>query len=323
MTHPTIAEIRDAARALDPALIRTPSLPIGLAGLRDRVGREVDLHAKFELWQHTGSFKPRGALCVLAGLTAEERARGVVGFSAGNHGLALAWSARRTGCSARVVMPQTADPHRIEAVRALGAEVELLPSIHEARHRVQEICDTEGASFVHPFEGPRTVLGTATLGLELIEQIEDLDAVVVPIGGGGLCAGVSAAVKQMRPETRVIGVEPTGADTMNRSFEAGEPVGIDAVRTIADSLGAPTAEPYTFSVCREFVDEIVLVDDDQLREAIRLLYYELKLAVEPAGAASTAAVLHPLRGRLDGQRVALVFCGANVAPQKLLDDVTA
>ncbi|HEY7508723.1 MAG TPA: pyridoxal-phosphate dependent enzyme, partial [Vicinamibacteria bacterium] len=161
-------------------------------------------------------------------------------------------------------------------------------------------------------EGPRTALGTATLGLELVEQVPDLEAVVVPIGGGGLCAGVAAAVKLLRPGCRVFGVEPEGADTMRRSFDAGSPQKIDAVRTIADSLGAPHAAPYSFGLCREYVDEVVLVDDDALRRAMLLLFWSAKLAVEPAGAAATAALAGPLRDRLAGRRVALIVCGANI-----------
>ena len=165
---------------------------------------------------------------------------------------------------------------------------------------------------MHPFEGPRTALGTATLGLELMEQVPDLDAVIVPIGGGGLCAGVAAAVKLVAAGCLVFGVEPEGADSMRRSFAAGSPQAIDAVRTIADSLGAPHAAPYSFDLCRRYVDELVLVDDDALRRAMLLLFTSAKLAVEPAGAAATAALCGPLRERLAGRRVGLVVCGANI-----------
>ena len=149
--------------------------------------------------------------------------------------------------------------------------------------------------------------------MELCAQAE-LDAVIIPIGGGGLCAGVSAAVKTIAPACQVFGVEPVGADTMSRSFAAGSPQSIDAVRTIADSLGAPFAGAYTFALCRRFVDDLVLVDDDALRDAMRFLVATAKLAVEPAGAAATAALLGPLRSRLEGKRVAVIVCGGNIAP---------
>jgi threonine dehydratase len=148
-----------------------------------------------------------------------------------------------------------------------------------------------------------------------MEQAPELDAVIVPIGGGGLCAGVAAAVKQLSPKTQVFGVEPVGADSMHRSFKAGSPQSIEAVRTIADSLGAPYALPYSFEMCRRFVDELVLVDDDQLRDSMRLLFTQAKLACEPAGAAATAALVNPLRSRLFGKRVGLIVCGSNIDPE--------
>jgi threonine dehydratase len=269
---------------------------------------------KEELFQRTGSFKPRGALIVMMGLSDEQRARGVVTLSAGNHAMATAYAARVLGTTAVVVMPSHADPGRIQACRELGAEVELMDNIHRCVERVGEIERTMGRSLVHPFEGPGTALGTATVGLEWCEQAPDLDAVIVPIGGGGLCAGIAAAVKQLAPRCLVFGVEPIGADTMHRSFAAGSPQSIDAVRTIADSLGAPFALPYSFGLCKRFVDELVLVDDDALRDAMRFLLSTAKLAVEPAGAAATAALLGPLRARLDGKRVGVIVCGGNIAP---------
>ncbi len=205
-----------------------------------------------------------------------------------------------------------ANPLRVALCRRYGAEVVLVDDVHQAFERVHEIEEREGRSFVHPFEGPFTALGTATLGLEFGRQAPDLDAVVVPIGGGGLAAGVSAALKQLRPECQVFGVEPRGADTMHRSFASGKPESIETVGTIADSLGAPHAAPYSFGLCRRFVDEVVLIDDDAMRSAMALLFREMKLAVEPAGAAATAALLGPLRERLAGKRVGLIVCGTNI-----------
>ncbi len=165
---------------------------------------------------------------------------------------------------------------------------------------------------VHPFEGPLTALGTATLGLEFATQAAEMDAVIIPIGGGGLAAGMAAAIKQLRPQCRVYGVEPEGADSMRRSFVAGSVQAIEQVRTIADSLGAPMALPYSFDLCRRYVDEIVLVSDAQMRAAMRLLFLGMKLAVEPAGAAATAALCGPLLDTLRGQRVGLIVCGSNI-----------
>jgi threonine dehydratase len=278
------------------------------------VGGGTDVLLKEELFQRTGSFKPRGALTVMLDLAPDALRRGVTAVSAGNHAIAVAYAARCLGTTAKVVMPQNAIPFRVERCRELGAEVELVPDVHTAFDRVREIEAGEGRTFVHPFEGPLTALGTATLGLELMEQAGELDAVVVPVGGGGLCAGVSAAVKLASPATKVYAVEPEGADSMRRSFAAGSPRAIEAVRTIADSLGAPHAAPYSFALCRRYVDELVIVSDDELRAAMRLLFVSAKLAVEPAGAAATAALAGPLRSRLEGLRVGLIVCGANIDP---------
>lgn len=308
---PTVPEIRAARARLGDLVRLTPVWRWQGGAIQRALGADAEVFVKLEFWQHAGSFKPRGALTVMLGLDDDALRRGVTAFSAGNHALAVAYAARVTGTSAKVVMPETANPGRIAACRDGGAEVVLVPTVHEALAAVERIAREEGRTFVHPFEGPGTVLGNATLGLELCEQVDDLDAVVVPIGGGGLCAGVASAVAQMQPGCRILGVEPTGADTMRRSFEAGRPVGIDAVRTMADSLGAPRAEPYTFGLCHSLVHELAQVTDEQIAAAMRALFAELKLAVEPAGAASTAAALGPLAPALRGKRTALVLCGAN------------
>ena len=216
-------------------------------------------------------------------------------------------------------MPKTANPFRVQVCRELGATVVLVDNVHDAFDRVKEIEATEGRTFVHPYEGPKTALGTASVGLEFIDQVTaaggSLDAVIVAAGGGGLTGGVACAVKQMSPGTEVFVVEPEGADSLSRSFKAGSPQSIEAVRTIADSLGAPRCEPYSFALNRQFVDEVVLVDDDQIRDAMRLLFRAAKLAVEPAGAAALAALMYPLRNRLEGKSVGVVVCGANIDPE--------
>jgi threonine dehydratase len=312
---PDLAAIRGARARLGDMIVTTPVRLWDDPPLRDATAPGTTAFLKEELFQKAGSFKPRGALTVMLGLAPEVLARGVTAVSAGNHAMAVAYAARVLGTTAKVVMPQNANPFRVSRCRELGAEVELVADVHVAFERVHAIEREEGRTFVHPYEGPLTALGTATLGLELVEQAPGLDAVIVPIGGGGLCAGVSAAVKQARPECRVFGVEPVGADTMYRSFQMGLPQSLDKVRTIADSLGAPHAAPYSFALCRRFVDEVVLVDDDALRAAMRLLLVSAKLAVEPAGAAATAAMCGPLRERLAGLRVGLIVCGANIDPQ--------
>ena len=316
---PSIDAIRANRARLGDLVITTPIRRLIDDALAVAVGASTQVWLKEELFQRTGSFKPRGALSVMLDLDAAALERGVTGVSAGNHAISLGYSARILGTTAKVVMPKSANAFRVQVCREFGVDVELVEHVAAAFARVREIEANEGRTFVHPYEGPKTALGTATVGLEFIDQVRaedtELDAVIVAAGGGGLTAGVACAVKQMSPETAVYVVEPEGADTMYRSFEADSPQSIDAVRTIADSLGAPRCEPYSFALNRQFVDEVVLVNDDQIRDAMRLLFRSAKLAVEPAGAAALAALMYPLRDRLDGQRVGLVVCGANIDPE--------
>ncbi len=312
---PSVADIRAARARLGDLVITTPIRQVGDDAIAAAIGATTTLWLKEEQFQRTGSFKPRGALTVMLDLDADALSRGVTGVSAGNHAISLGYSARILRTTAKVVMPKTANAFRVQLCRSYGVEVELVDNVTVAFARVKEIAEAEGRTFVHPYEGPKTALGTATVGLEFIDQIagmgSSLDAVIVAAGGGGLTAGVACAVKQMSPSTAVYVVEPEGADSLHRSFLAGSPQSIDAVRTIADSLGAPRCEPYSFAMNQRFVDEVVLVSDDQIRDAMRLLFVSAKLVVEPAGAAALAALMYPLRERLDGQRVGVVVCGAN------------
>ncbi|MBS1201201.1 MAG: serine/threonine dehydratase [Proteobacteria bacterium] len=307
-----LEDIRRARADLADAIITTPVLELAGPGVEDAFGPATRPVLKLELFQRTGSFKPRGALLNVLALSPGERARGICAVSGGNHAIATAYAARRLGTHARIVMLATANPFRAAQCRAWGADVEFAPTIHDAFARADELSQVEGRTLIHPFEGLRTALGSATLGLEFMEQVPDLDAVVVPVGGGGLAAGVSVAVKRVNPDCRVYGVEPEGADTMHRSLAAGRPVGIDRVTTIADSLGAPYAMPVSFELCRAHLDELVLVTDAALVASMRFLLEHGKLAVEPAGAASTAALRGPLKERLAGLKVGLIVCGSNI-----------
>ncbi len=307
---PTINEIRALRNALGEQIVTTPS--IRCAGIEQTLGNGATVYGKLELLQRTGTFKARGALSVLATLSTEQRLAGVTAVSAGNHAIAVAYAARSAGTSAKVVMIRAANPARIAACRELGADVVLADDVHAAFELAEHIRGAEGRFFVHPFEGPAIALGTGTVGLEICEQCGDFDVLLVPVGGGGLIGGIANAVRQLRPDCEIIGIEPDGADTMYRSFAAGEPRGIERVETIADSLGTPFAMAYSFGLCRKNVDRIELVSDFELRKAMGYLYSNMKIAVEPACAATTAALLGPLRGDLAGKRVVLVFCGSNI-----------
>lgn len=307
---PSIEAIVALSEKLQSQIVRTPV--IRCAALEELAGDGTKILGKLEFLQHTGTFKARGALAVVSSLSAEQRAAGVTAVSAGNHAIATAFAAHAVGTSAKIVMISTANPARVEACRRYGAELVFVDDIHKAFDEAESIQRDEGRYFVHPFEGQEIATGTGTVGLEICEQCDDFDAVVVPVGGGGLIGGVSNAIKQLRPGSEIIGVEPVGADSMHRSFAAGAPRSIERVATIADSLGAPFAMPYSYALCRQNVDRLTLVDDPQLRSAMALLYEKMKLAIEPACAASTAALFGPLRESLRGKTVLLVFCGSNI-----------
>ena len=324
---PTVEAIRANRARLGERIVTTPIRQLVDDAVAAAVGASTQVWLKEELFQRTGSFKPRGALSVMLDLDAAALARGVTGVSAGNHAISLGYCARILGTTAKVVMPKSANPFRIQVCRELGAQVVLVDNVHEAFALVHHIVADEGRTLVHPYEGPKTALGTASVGMEFVDQVRaagaELDAVIVAAGGGGLTGGVACAVKQMSPQTAVYVVEPEGADSLSRSLKAGSPQAIESVRTIADSLGAPRCEPYSFELNRRFVDEVVLVSDDQIRAAMRLLFRSAKLAVEPAGAAALAALMNaPLRERLEGKRVGLVICGANIDAETFARQIT-
>lgn len=306
---PKIDDVRRLSGRLQQWLVRTPVMRC--RNLEQRLGRDTAITGKLEFLQRTGTFKPRGALSVMLGLDPEQLRAGVTAVSAGNHAVATAYAARAMGATAKVVMTRTANPARIERCRHYGAEVVLADDIREAFAKVDEIRAREGRYFVHPFEGEAVLRGTATVGLEICEQVGDFDALVIPVGGGGLCAGIASVVRQLKPGCEIIGVEPEGADSMHRSLQSGRPEKLEQVRTIADSLGAPFALPMSFELCRASLDRLVLVSDDELRAGMRRLFTDMKIAVEPACAASTAALAGPLAADLAGKHVVLVLCGSN------------
>lgn len=307
---PTLAQIEARYRDLEGQVLRTPTVQVASAKLSNVLG--PDLFLKQELFQYTGTFKARGALSVVSTLDEAQRANGITAVSAGNHAIAASWAARKAGISAKVVMTKTANPLRIDRSKAEGAEVILCDDIAAAFAEVQRLEKEEGRTFVHPFEGPHTTLGAAGVGLELMRDVKGLEAVIVSIGGGGLISGVAAAVKLINPDCKVYGVEPTGAASMSASRNANEPVKMDEINTIADSLAPPYSLPYSFALNQAFVDEVVSVKDDQICAGQALYQEELKLAVEPAAGATLAAALGPLRNKVAGKRHALIVCGANI-----------
>lgn len=312
---PSLAAITTQAAVLANRITRTPVWEWNTPLKNEIVGADTPVSFKLELLQRTGSFKARGALTVIDGLSADQRAKGVVAGSAGNHGIAVAFAARSAEVRAKIAVPKTINPFRLAAIKAYGAEIEMVDHVGQVLDRMNQIAADDGRTTMHPFENPRITLGTGTLGLEWLEQMPDLDVVIVPIGGGGLASGVACAVKQVRPGCKVYGVEPVGAPSMARSLAAGKPIVLaEPPRSIADSLSAPRSEPYSFAACQKYLDDVVLIDDDAMRVAMKLLFEDVKLAVEPAGAAATAGLLGPLRERCSNKKTGVIICGANIDP---------
>jgi len=309
--------IRANTSAIASDIHRTPCLTLDTGLTSDLLGGGAAV-LKLECFQHTGTFKARGALTVARSLDAAQRARGITAASAGNHAIAAAWAARQTGISAKVVIQSNANPFRIALAKAEGAEVIMKAPGAETFAEAERLVREEGRHFIHPFEGPPTSLGTAGVGLELMEQAPDLDAVIVSIGGGGLISGVAAAVKQINPSCKVYGVEPQGAPGMHSALHRGAPGPLDRVDTITDSLGAPMSMPFSHALCTAYVDEIVLLDDDMICAGMVAFQQEAKLAVEPAAGAALAAVFGPLRAKLQGLRTGIIVCGANIDAQSYL-----
>jgi threonine dehydratase len=266
---------------------------------------------KAELFQKTGSFKPRGVLNNLAALSAEQRARGVISISAGNHAQALAWGAASEGVDTLLVMWRGASEAKIEATRGYGATVDLqAEDPAEAFDRLAELQRETGRTFVHPFDHPLTIAGQGTVGLEIVEDAPEATTIVVPVGGGGLISGIALAA----PGRRVIGVEPELSPALHEALAAGKPIPVTP-RSIADGLSAPFAGEHCLEICRERVAEVVLVTEDEIRTGMRFLYKRAKLACEPAGAVAAAALLAGKIPLQTGETVVAVVSGGNVATE--------
>ncbi|MBW3553031.1 MAG: pyridoxal-phosphate dependent enzyme [Gemmatimonadetes bacterium] len=312
-----LESVRDAARGLRGVAVRTPLL--SAPWLRESAGSEVRL--KCEGFQPMGAFKLRGAYTMLARLPEAERARGVITYSSGNHAQAVAFAARAFGVPAVIVMPVNAPAIKVEGTRRLGGEVVQEGTTSEERRALAEsIRDDRGMIMIPPFDHPDIIAGQGTVGLEVLEDWPDVETILVPIGGGGLISGVAAAAKALKPGVRVVGVEPVGAPSMRRSLDAGEPVTLDRVESIADGLLPTRVGALTFAHCRDLVDDVVLVEDADIRAAAARLLLRGKLLAEYSGAATTAAIIAAAAAR--GPTVAVVS-GANIDPAHVRDFLTA
>jgi threonine dehydratase len=312
-----LAQIDRAVQLLAPAMRRTPV--VASRALSERCGHDVWL--KCENLQRTGSFKPRGAYLRIAGLSPAERAHGVVAASAGNHAQGVAWSAGDLGITSRVYMPTSASLPKIAATRAYGAEVVLEgATVDESLEAAARYAAESGAILIHPFDHPDIVAGQATVGMEILEQVPDVGTVLVPLGGGGLLAGVAAAIRLHRPQVRIVGVQAASAAAWPDSLAAGKPVKARAMNTMADGIAVALPGAVPFAHVAELVDDVVTVSEEAISQALLLVLERAKLLVEPAGATAVAALTSLPDLRLDG-RVCVVLSGGNIDPL-LLTQVT-
>ena len=303
-------EIKELRTKLNTYLHLTPLVRCN--SLERFFSKNTEIYSKFEFLQNTGTFKLRGALTSILNTDEDKLANGVTAVSAGNHAIAVAYASKVLGVNAKVVMSKSSNIFRVDYCKKLGAEVVLAENAHEAFDLVNEIQEKEERNFIHPFEGINVIRGTATLGYEICFQREDFDVIIIPIGGGGLCAGVSSYVRTVNPKCNIYGIEPVGANTMQMSIQNNSPQSLSKINTVADSLAAPFSLPLSFQYCKDHLSELLLVSECEIIESMSVLFNEMKLAVEPACAVSTAGLFGPLRDKIDGKKIVLVMCGSNI-----------
>jgi len=309
----TIDDVLAAQQVIAGQLHHTPL--VGSSALSARIG--APLYLKLESWQKTGSFKPRGVLNKIAALSQDERARGLVTASAGNHAQALAWAAGAEGIACTVVMPETAPAAKLAATQGYGGNIVLEPSTLTVFARAQALAAEHGYILVPPFDDPAIIAGQGTVGLEILDDLPDVGTVVVPIGGGGLIAGIALAIKSRRPAVRIVGVEPEGAAAMWRSRQTGQAARLEKIATIADGLSAPFAGELPFALVQQYVDDLVLVNDADILTAMVLILERCKLLVEPAGAAALAGLLGGAVKAQPQAPVAIILSGGNIDAARL------
>ncbi|MBV9241618.1 MAG: threonine/serine dehydratase [Acidobacteria bacterium] len=303
-----INAIREAAERIRPYVKRTPTEYSH--ALSERLGTNV--YVKYELFQRTGSFKPRGAFNKILSLTDEERSRGVVAVSGGNHAQGVAYAASTLGIDAVIVMPENTPKNYLDATRGYGATIDLQPNIADAFKRTEEYQE-EGRTLVHPFDDPAVIAGQGTVGLEVTEDVPDVTDVITSIGGGGLAAGVAIAVKSANPTARAWGVETVGADAMSQAIAAGKPVTLPAITSIAKTLGAPYVTQTTLDLVREYLESVTVVTDAEAVDALKFIAERLKVIPEPASSCNLAAADKLKSHFSPDSKVVMVLCGGNVS----------
>jgi len=308
----SLADAQRARTVIARHILRTPL--VSSHSLGDRIGAEA--HLKLENLQRTGSFKVRGAVYAMSRLSAEGRAAGVVTMSAGNAAQAIAYAGRAQGVRVTVVMPDTAPKTKIAATRGYGAEIRFAPDMTQLLPMVQEL-QAKGLHFLHPFDDDDVIAGHASLGLEILEDVPDVDLVVVGVGGGGLISGVALALRALRPAARILGIEPEGAQAVRKALDAGHSVRLASTNTVADGLAAPFAGERNLEIIKRDVDDVVVISDDAILDGLRFLVARARIVAEPAGAAAVGALLSGAVKPRPGERVVAIVSGGNIDPDRL------
>jgi len=307
-----ITAIKQARERIQPFIKRTP------LEHSDTLSKylETNVWVKLELFQKTGSFKVRGAFNKLLSLSAKERKQGVVAISGGNHAQAVAYASHVLDVDAVVLMPESTPQNYVEATKNYGATVDLQPTIAIAFEKIKDY-EAEGRIFIHPFDDPLVMAGQGTLGLEIMEDLPGVTDIIISIGGGGFAGGVSTAVKAMKPGVRIWGVETIGADAMSQALEAGHPVELAAITSIAKTLGAPSVSARTLALAQEHLEEVLVVPDEEAVQALKFILERLKILTEPAASCTLAAALR-LRDQFNNNNnLVLIFCGGNLSVEDL------
>ena len=307
---PTLPEIRAAAECIRAVVVRTPLVPL------HRFDQQADILLKLEIHQAVTSFKIRGVFNAVAALDSDVRGRGLSTVSAGNTAQALAWTGRHFGVSARSVMPDTAPATKIEAVKKYGGEPVLVPMADVFRFLKEHLWEQEPYAFIHPWTNRDVMIGHGTIGLEIADELPEVDTVYVPVGGGGLIGGVATALKALKPAIRVLAVEPEGCASLAESLKQGKPASVDC-RTICDGVAVPYITDEVFAIVRDVVDDVILVSDESVKQTVKRLAFGNRIIAEPSGALSVAAALQTPR-RERGRAVAIVT-GGSIDPQELLN----
>ena len=302
-----------AREVLRGKIVNTPMLNLNEDDFHEILPDNSEVSIKLELFQQTGSFKARGVAIGLETLEEKKKAQGIVTVTGGNHGIATAWGASKYGISAKIIMPKTADPFRIDKCKNLGAEVILAENVDDAFRMLDEIEKDENRFVLHPFNQENMIIGSATCCAEIIDQMGDIDILIIPIGGGGLIGGMAHYLDQINSSVELLGVEPIGADSFTKSLENNSAVRIHKVDTIADSLGAPMAMEFSFNIAKKRVSQVEKVTDDEIRNAMITMRDRLGFIVEPACATSLAGLQERYKKKCEGKKVGIIACGSNIS----------